>query len=240
MENTVKPFDLTSKQTINACKQCGRQYVIYKKETGRSNYCSRLCKSKSMIGNSKYWLGKSRSAETNRKISLTKIGVPSPMKGKRIPKLVGNTNGFREGMVPWNRGKPMDPKLKERLVFLHEGKPLSSGVRRKISIKLSGENAPNWQGGKTSESQRVRGSFLYRYWRSLVFRRDDYTCQVCGAKSGKGKPVYLNAHHKSPFSGDRENRFKVENGITLCISCHRLFATTPKNYGLNITHSTAF
>ena len=52
--------------------------------------------------------------------------------------------------------------------------------------------------------------------------RDNYTCCDCGKKSCKGEKVYLNAHHKIPFSEDINLRFDVDNGVTLCIDCHKL------------------
>lgn len=53
-------------------------------------------------------------------------------------------------------------------------------------------------------------------WRRAVFERDQYTCQQCGAKG-----VKLNAHHITPWCLDSRKRFDPNNGITLCIKCHR-------------------
>lgn len=33
----------------------------------------------------------------------------------------------------------------------------------------------------------------------------------------------LNAHHIRNYSSDKENRFNVNNGITLCVDCHKEF-----------------
>lgn len=51
-----------------------------------------------------------------------------------------------------------------------------------------------------------------------VMERDDYTCQVCGQRGGK-----LAVHHLNGYNWDTENRYDVNNGITLCESCHREF-----------------
>ncbi|MBC7933196.1 MAG: HNH endonuclease [Rubrivivax sp.] len=53
-----------------------------------------------------------------------------------------------------------------------------------------------------------------------IFARDDYTCQHCGARSGKDRPVYLHAHHVKQFAYYPELRFEVSNGLTLCKECH--------------------
>jgi len=57
----------------------------------------------------------------------------------------------------------------------------------------------------------------YYQWRNSVFARDNYTCQHCGVVGGD-----LNAHHIKPYAKFKELRTDVNNGITLCQTCHRL------------------
>ena len=54
-------------------------------------------------------------------------------------------------------------------------------------------------------------------WREKVFKRDNYTCRICGEYGGK-----LNAHHSKSFSEYPKLRYRVKNGITLCEDCHKL------------------
>jgi len=63
----------------------------------------------------------------------------------------------------------------------------------------------------------------YREWREKVFKRDNYTCQDCGARSKKGKKVYLEAHHKKSWTKFPKLRFRVKNGKTLCKKCHKKY-----------------
>ena len=65
-----------------------------------------------------------------------------------------------------------------------------------------------------------RSSNEYKSWRQIVFKRDDWTCQKCGARSKKDCYVRIEAHHKKPFSTFPELRFIVDNGETLCKKCH--------------------
>lgn len=61
-----------------------------------------------------------------------------------------------------------------------------------------------------------RHSSEYKEWRQKVFVRDNFTCQICNQVGGT-----LNAHHIKTFKKYPKLRFDVNNGITLCESCHK-------------------
>lgn len=84
------------------------------------------------------------------------------------------------------------------------------------SDMMKGENHYNWKGGKTAKRQLDMVSREYRAWRTAVFERDSYTCQMCGDDKGGN----LNAHHIKPYKDYPEIRHDVANGITLCKQCH--------------------
>ena len=65
-----------------------------------------------------------------------------------------------------------------------------------------------------------RASNETKEWRLAVFKRDNWTCVRCGAKSKKNNPVRIEAHHIKPFAKYHELRFILSNGITLCKKCH--------------------
>ena|ERR1700690_2453273 len=58
-------------------------------------------------------------------------------------------------------------------------------------------------------------------WKKLVKERDK-KCVKCGSKNK------LHAHHIIPFKDNIETRFDLDNGITLCISCHMSFENSGK------------
>ena len=74
----------------------------------------------------------------------------------------------------------------------------------------------NYKGGITDDNKIIRNSTSYKYWRTSVFKRDDYTCQKCGLFGGE-----LNAHHLKHFATHPELRTELSNGITLCKTCHK-------------------
>lgn len=98
-----------------------------------------------------------------------------------------------------------------------KGKTKISGFKLK---PLMGENNSNWKGGITPETIKIRNSKVYKDWRGLVFKRDNWTCRECFDKSRRGHAVYLEAHHLKPFATHIELRFDVSNGVTLCKKCH--------------------
>lgn len=54
--------------------------------------------------------------------------------------------------------------------------------------------------------------------RRKVYKRDDYTCQNCGARGGRTGDAELHAHHITPLSQGGSNR--LSNLTTLCKMCH--------------------
>ncbi len=80
----------------------------------------------------------------------------------------------------------------------------------------SGEFHWNWKGGKTPVNQRERSSKEYAEWRKAVFERDGFTCQLCGRVGGG-----LQAHHIRHWSTNINERYQVQNGVTLCKKCHK-------------------
>lgn len=89
-----------------------------------------------------------------------------------------------------------------------------------------------WQGSKTpawvrSESKQ-RNTPEYADWREKVFESDNYTCQVCGQCGGE-----LTAHHIKSFKNHPELRTDVNNGVTLCLECHKEQHRNSRKKGLN-------
>lgn len=85
-----------------------------------------------------------------------------------------------------------------------------------------GQKPKNWLGGKRWPSQIIKDDPRYARWRTAVFIRDNYTCQICGTRGGE-----LNADHIKAKTKYPELAFQLSNGRTLCISCHR----QTDNYG---------
>jgi len=122
----------------------------------------------------------------------------------------------------WINGKIKIDSFKE--LFGVEFKEISIGLIDKLTVKegfvfceeLEGNRHGNWKGGITPENQKHRGSRKYIKWRLDVFKRDNYTCMICGSSG-----VELNAHHINKFSTHPHLRTELSNGLTLCVPCHK-------------------
>jgi hypothetical protein len=80
--------------------------------------------------------------------------------------------------------------------------------------KRKGELSPHWKGGTSLNRKRAVMASALTEWRIAVFVRDNHICQQCG---NKGE---IHAHHIKAFAEYPDERFNIENGITLCIDCH--------------------
>ena len=85
-----------------------------------------------------------------------------------------------------------------------------------ISEQLEHPHRRCWDEDEKAQNRRDRSSVEYMRWRRDVFVRDGFQCQICNKIGGM-----LNAHHIKPFSKYKELRFDVDNGITVCVECHK-------------------
>lgn len=134
---------------------------------------------------------------------------------------------------------------------IRSNKNITNGIRKNINlmcskcrikkakeinkVKLCGENngmfgkkginSPFYNKNLTQE-EREKGRNIdgYNDFILNVFKRDNYTCQIC-----KQRGIKLNAHHLNNYRDYKEERTNVNNGITLCQKCHKNFHKIYKN-----------
>lgn len=119
-----------------------------------------------------------------------------------------NWNGIVSGDVPWNKG-----------VYYVLESHFKKGQRPSVKTEFkSGPDHPSWKGGITPKSNKLRNQYGSKLaeWRKSVFKRDNYTCQICGERGGD-----IQANHIKPFAYFPEERLNINNGETLCVKCHR-------------------
>lgn len=102
-----------------------------------------------------------------------------------------------------------------------------------IRENMTGENHPSYNPLLTEEDRRRKryllGDSSTRNLRLLIFERDSFTCQHCRKVGGD-----LNAHHLNSWNTHKDQRFDLNNLVTLCIECHSSFHKV-FGYGNNTT-----
>jgi len=92
--------------------------------------------------------------------------------------------------------------------------------RRLINSWMSKENISRSRGPagekEATIEYQMRRRVAYRNWRTVIFKRDNYQCQICEQKNKR-----LHAHHIYSFKHYPTKRHQVANGVTLCVRCHR-------------------
>lgn len=112
----------------------------------------------------------------------------------------------------WNDGS------KEALERIEQcrkmGKKYGGTVFERGDHRLTGANNPNWKGGVTPELTRLRHTHQYKLWKKAVYEKDNYKCIWCGSSEN------IHADHIESFAKNKELRFEISNGRTLCYKCH--------------------
>ena len=176
-------------------------------------------------GGNNYFYGKHHSEETKKKISVAKKGS--------IPWIKGKTHSMesRAKISNAHLGKKLSEETRKKMSKAQKlignkppsrmGRKFTEETKRKLSEQKLGEKNPSWRGGRTSITERIRGSREYKLWKQAVFERDNRICIWCGSKKD------IEADHIKRFSLYPELRFAIDNGRTLCHECHK----TTETYG---------
>lgn len=157
------------------------------------------------------------SAESRARMSAAHIGLPvsashraalsAALRGRKF------SEEWRARISDGLRGRPLSAETRAKIGAIHRGRTL--GPRSpEHTAKLAGPNHWNWRGGRPQD----RGGFFYIAWKRAVHKRDDNTCQMCGAAGLAG--LNRQADHIASWRDFPELRYDVANGRTLCKPCH--------------------
>lgn len=171
-------------------------------KTGLTKSCG--CLNNELIESKVYlnFNGRKHTSESKQKISNKKKGKPRSKESirKGADKLIGRKYSL-EHRNALKKGWTEEARLKQ--ANLHSG----------INCKFYKDG--KWK-ERATEREIATASNEYKNWRVSVFKRDDYTCQLCNKKG-----VKLNADHIEPWAINKDKRYDINNGRTLCVECHR-------------------
>lgn len=132
-----------------------------------------------------------------------------------------------------------------KIVFVKVGS-LTSGVTQScgcynldILRNQCGKNSPIYRHDLSDEERKLNKNRTLnlenKIWRKTIYEKDNYTCQQCFVKGGK-----LIAHHIHNWADYPDQRFDLDNGITLCYKCHRLFHHLYGNHNTTLAQLNEF
>jgi 5-methylcytosine-specific restriction endonuclease McrA len=177
---------------MRKCKVCGIEKELSEFYKNH-NYYMRTCRD---CHNSKFRTGKEN-------IGRFKKGIIPNTAWK-----IGNkpwNKGIKTGLTPWNKGIPLTEEVKNKLSNSLKGRIISEETREKLREIARNKGWDGSRRGKRGEK-----------WANEVKLRDNWTCVKCG-ENNREKII---AHHKIRWQDDESLRLDINNGETLCISCH--------------------
>jgi len=125
------------------------------------------------------------------------------------------TSSWNKGIIKYSKCAKCNKQIRQwRKYCSAECYYKHQDVSARLPIPKFGSENPAWKGGITPQTVIDRNKFSKQV-SNLVFRRDNYTCQLCGAKG-----VSLHADHLDKWSVNKDDRFNVDNCRSLCRPCH--------------------
>jgi predicted restriction endonuclease len=128
-------------------------------------------------------------------------------KGKKMPPFSEET---RRNMSIAQKGKKKSEEHKAKIAKGMTGYTHTEEARRNMSIA---------QGGNGVLDKEQFNCYKLRQWAKDVRERDDYLCQHC-LYVGAPNDGILEAHHIVKKSKFPQYAYDLDNGITLCKTCH--------------------
>lgn len=183
------------------CKRCGKPFTInpYAKAQGHGVYCSKECQYPPHIVICQHCGKEFRTPPTGNTIycSWECFNADETVHAKRSEtvKAAWQKPEVRQNIMEGIRKRSQNPAWKDAPHF------------------QKGDKHPRYRGNRKAREDASR--YEYKAWRKAVLRRDNFTCQHCFVRGG-----VLVAHHIKQWSQYPELRFDVNNGLTLCTTCH--------------------
>ena len=191
--------DSKKKDKLKTCEQCGEEFTYKKRE---QRFCSREC------------FGEHRKLKPKKCKYCGEIFQPYKS-GEKNPMY----KGMSKFICEWcDSGYEDYPSRKHRTRFCSE-----ECRRDWLKNTLRGENSHLWRGG-TIDS---RGENWLKQ-RAKALSKDSYKCIDCSLTNEESLKRYnmeLSVHHLIPFRqfrGDYITANKLDNLVTVCVSCHHV------------------
>lgn len=166
--------------------------------------------------------GRRHSIESKLKLSQAHLGKKDSEetieKKRQIWKGRSHSETTRDLLRGLATGRGHSEETREKLRVMKTGMQATTETREKMRLsKLAYWQSIIGDRPRVSSQERfLRLQPIYIAWRRAVLKRDGYSCQGCGETKS------LQVHHIKSWANFVELRLVVENGITLCVPCHKI------------------
>jgi predicted restriction endonuclease len=142
-----------------------------------------------------FWKGKEFTQEHRKKLSEAKSNNPP---------------------IHW-LGRKHSDETKKKMSLAQKGK--NTWSKGKSLPHMRGENSGTWIKDRSKvvgRHNRILHDSDYKVWRRNVYERDSFKCKITNEEcSGR-----IEAHHILGWAENKELRYNINNGITLCHAHH--------------------
>lgn len=156
--------------------------------------------------------GKTHTLETKRKMSEAQSGKVLSVKHK---KNISKAKKLLEQRPPSFKGCKHTEETKEKLRLARKKQKFTQASLDKMAESM--RRLWDKRGRVNKKRYKHQNDAQYRQWRSDIFERDNWTCQTCQSRG-----CYLEAHHIKSWAKYSKLRYVIDNGVTLCLDCHKL------------------
>ena len=147
--------------------------------------------------------------------------------------------------------KPFSAETRAKMSDAKKGKKRSDAAKASISATMKGRiRSDEHKANISAYKQSLRDAYTetwgdkYKFpshyfnnWSKTVKARDNKTCQKCATK--KTKSNFIDAHHIVPSGYFMARALDIDNGVTLCRSCHQQVHAEHNTYVVNGVKFTA-
>ena len=224
-ENTCKKC--RNKQRIKytkICIICNNEFETISNKSRYCNKCKPQCQRKRKIVNCSI-CGKEKEVTLSRYKMHKDFYCSDKCKNKGYSLKYSGINSMRYNKQKTNCDFCGKEIIRNKYELDNYSKHFCSNkCRYKAYPKMfSGKNNPNYNPSKNNLDRILnRNIDGYQDFIRKTYERDDFTCKCCGDNKGGN----LNAHHIFNYMEYPELRLSLENSITLCSKCHKLFHDT--------------
>ena len=210
-----KPIPRNSDGLIEkACIDCGKmRYSKHGRPRDRCTHCAKVYRFKNnpAVGIKTIPNMNQVICKYNNGMSLEELGNENNVSAMTIrSKLISHGCVIREShetSVKQKTFKKAHDKVREMCK--------TGEFQKNISARLQGIPVEEWKGFITPKNKQLYKTPEYKKWQQSVFERDQHTCQLCLKRN-----CPIAAHHIYMKAKYPDKVLDVENGITLCDTCH--------------------